>query len=78
VIADFLGPGAWNPDVPRSMGAEDFSYYLEKAPGVFLRLGLGERHAPLHTSAFDFNDEALETGMLALAALALDALQRGA
>ena len=43
------------------MGAEDFSYLLEKRPGAYLFLGIGE--APgLHHPAYDFNDEASASG----------------
>ncbi len=52
-----------------SMGGEDFSYYLQKVPGTLFRLGVfsKENHtASLHTAGFDFNDEAIRTGMLML------------
>jgi hippurate hydrolase len=58
------------------MTAEDFAFYLEKIPGAFLLLGVddpeGEAAAPLHNPGFDFNDNALETGIRLLTALALD------
>jgi hippurate hydrolase len=78
VIQAYLGEEVWIGDLAQTMGAEDFAYYLEKVPGVFVRLGLGENHADLHTSAFDFNDDALENGMTALAAIAMEALFREA
>ena len=31
------------------MGAEDFAYYLEKVPGAFIWLGVGEDVSGLHT-----------------------------
>jgi len=68
----YLGPDAWWDDHPRTMGAEDFAFYLNKVPGAMLRLGLGEEWPPLHSAGFDFNDQALETGIMALAGLALD------
>ncbi len=43
------------------MGAEDFSYLLEKRPGSYLFLGQG-MGAGLHHSAYDFNDEAAPIG----------------
>ena len=46
VVERHLGPGAWNDSDPRTMGAEDFAYYLQRVPGAMLRLGLGERVAP--------------------------------
>ena len=44
------------------MIAEDFSYYQEKAPGVFLFLGSGSGK-PLHSDEYDFDECILETGV---------------
>jgi amidohydrolase len=66
------GSRAWSDDQPRSMGAEDFGFYLAQVPGALLRLGLGEQWPPLHSAEFDFNDQSLETGIAVLAGLALD------
>ena len=71
-VAAYLGPSAWWEDHPRTMGAEDFAFYIKKVPGALLRLGLGEEYPPLHSAGFDFNDESLETGIMALTGLALD------
>lgn len=62
-----------------TMGAEDFSRYLEKAPGTFLKLGVGDGSgAPsLHSARFAPPDAALPVGAAALACAAA-ALQRGA
>lgn len=49
-----------------TMGAEDFSFYLEKAPGAMIRLGTGCPYL-LHTPKYDFGDAPLETGMLLMA-----------
>jgi hippurate hydrolase len=56
------------------MGAEDFSFVLERVPGCFMFLGQGEGPA-LHTAGYDFDDRLLPVGMrywsrLALAELA--------
>jgi metal-dependent amidase/aminoacylase/carboxypeptidase family protein len=67
-----FGPGAWDESAPRTMGGEDFAYYLEKVPGAMLRLGLGEQWPRLHSPEFDFNDEAIAAGIIAFAAIALD------
>ena len=77
VVESYLGRNAWAGEIAPTMGSEDFSFYLKKAPGVFLRLGLGEDSPNLHSPLFDFNDQALEGGILVLAALALETLQRG-
>ena len=58
------------------MGGEDFAYYLEKIPGTFLRLGVGESHS-LHNSSYDFNDKAIPFGVRVMVGLALRFLDRG-
>ncbi len=60
------------------LGAEDFSRYLEKVPGTFLRLGVGGRGAPasLHSPTFAPDEAALVIGAATLAAAAVG-LQRG-
>jgi amidohydrolase len=72
VAEGLFGAGSWDEASPRTMGAEDFAYYLEKVPGALLRLGLGEEWPRLHSPQFDFNDEAIETGIALLAGLALE------
>ncbi len=72
VVTSRLGPDRWAAAHPRSMTAEDFAYYLERLPGALLRLGLGEQWQPLHGAGFDFNDRAIEPGIVTLAGLALD------
>jgi len=49
-------------NTPPVMGAEDFSYMLEKRPGAFIFIGNGDT-AGLHHPAYDFNDKALAYGM---------------
>lgn len=49
-----------------SMGGEDFSAFLQKAPGAFFRVGVGEPNQdnyPLHHSRFDFDEKALTVGI---------------
>ena len=57
-----------------SMGAEDFAYFLEKVPGAFIWLGVGEDVSGLHTPQFAFDEEILPRGSVLLAALALESL----
>jgi len=49
-----------------SLGVEDFSYYLEKVPGVFFHLGCGNRGLgithPLHSSTFTIDEDCLPWG----------------
>ncbi|MDP2984083.1 MAG: M20 family metallopeptidase [Candidatus Latescibacter sp.] len=58
------------------MGGEDFAYYLEKIPGSFLRIGVGDR-PPLHNSSYDFNDEAIPFGIRIMAGIAVKFLEKG-
>ncbi len=48
-----------------NMGGEDFSYYLEKVPGCYVRFGAqieGKEGYPAHSSKFDFDESALAVG----------------
>ena len=56
-----------------SMGAEDFAFFLEKIPGAFIWLGVGDVSG-LHTPRFAFDEEILPRGSALLAALALESL----
>jgi len=44
-----------------SMGAEDFSYMLQRCPGAFIFMGNGDT-ASLHHPAYDFDDAAIVHG----------------
>ena len=57
-----------------SMGAEDFSYFLETLPGAFIWLGIGEDASGLHTPTFAFDEKVLLRGSALLAALAIAAI----
>ena len=54
-----------NTELDPMMGGEDFSYYLTKCPGAFVRLGIaGEsEHPPLHNKDFFVPAEAVLIGM---------------
>jgi hippurate hydrolase len=60
-----------------SMAGEDFSFLLERCPGAYLWLGIGEDHPPLHSSRYDFDDNVIADGSRVLASLALSALDSG-
>jgi len=75
-VKTYLGEDAWFENIRPSMGVEDFSFYLKKVPGVFFFLGVGDRSGPLHTSRFDFNDEAIENGIVLLTSVTLETLNR--
>ena len=54
-----------------SLGAEDFSVYLEHAPGSMFRLGVGYEdrmiNHPLHHPQFEVDESAIITGVVTLA-----------
>lgn len=54
-----------------SMGAEDFSFMLQRVPGAYLRLGQGgaENGCFLHNPRYDFNDAVIPLGSGLFAAL---------
>ncbi len=58
-----------------SMGAEDFSFFLEERPGAFYNLGCGNPEkgvsAPLHARAFDIDEDCLPIGVAVQVASAL-------
>jgi amidohydrolase len=60
-----------------TMGGEDFAYYGQHLPACFFLLGLRPRGAAsfpaLHQPEFDFNDDALATGVEMMCRLALTA-----
>ncbi len=56
-----------------SMGGEDFAFFLEKLPGAYVWLGVGDVSG-LHTPQFAFDEKILPQGAALLAALALESL----
>ncbi len=60
------------------MGAEDFAYYSEKIPGMFIRLGTSNREkgimTPLHSSYFDVDEDALAVGIKVMSWIAVNYL----
>ncbi len=53
-----------------SLGAEDFSVYLNYAPGMMFRLGVGRENQtnyPLHHPKFEIDESAIVTGVVTLA-----------
>ncbi|MFM6107294.1 MAG: M20 family metallopeptidase [Sphaerospermopsis kisseleviana] len=67
---------AWSSDrvqvLPEpSLGAEDFSVYLDHAPGSMFRLGVGYKdriiNHPLHHPQFEVDESAIITGVVTLA-----------
>ena len=60
------------------MASEDFSYYSQKVPSCFFRLGTGNKEkgitSPVHTSTFDIDENAIEIGAGAMAYLSISLL----
>ena len=73
VVGDLFGEERAVELANPSMGAEDFAFFLEKVPGAFIWLGIGDVSG-LHTSQFSFDEEILSQGSALLAALALESL----
>lgn len=62
-----------------SLGAEDFSLYLEHAPGAMFRLGVGvadQVNPPLHHPQFEVQESAIVTGVMTMAHAALNYWQQ--
>lgn len=63
-------------------GAEDFSFYQQQVPGVFVFLGISEpgvsveNTAPNHSPFFKLYEPAMENGVRALTALTVDFMQK--
>lgn len=66
-------------DVPPTMGAEDFSFYLQKVPGAFLALGIRNEEKgivhPHHHPKFNVDEDVLHLGTAMEVALALEFLK---
>jgi metal-dependent amidase/aminoacylase/carboxypeptidase family protein len=60
-------------DLDLRMTAEDFSYYSQKVPATFFRIGVKPPHEAsmfgLHNSRFNPDEEALRTGMESMLAV---------
>ena len=63
-------------EVPKLMGAEDFSFFAERVPACFFTIGSNggaDSAWPHHHARFDIDESALEAGVRMMTALALDA-----
>ena len=63
-------------EIDPKLGAEDFSRFLQKAPGTFYYIGTkNERKGctyPNHSSIFKVDEDVLKFGAVSLASLALE------
>jgi amidohydrolase len=77
VIRQELGDDAFYVPEP-IMGGEDFSAYLQAAPGAFFIVGAGgEDRYPHHHPRFDWDESAMRNGIAVFTRLALDYLHEG-
>lgn len=71
--------GLKHADVPMSMGAEDFAYYLQRVPGAFLALGIRNEEKgiiyPPHHPKFNVDEDVLYLGTAMEVALAKEFLR---
>ncbi|MBA4322212.1 MAG: amidohydrolase, partial [Odoribacter sp.] len=59
------------------MSSEDFAFFTEAFPSVYMRVGIRkriEKMRMLHTSSFDIDEEALQTGVANMSWLAINFL----
>jgi amidohydrolase len=64
--------------VPPRMSADDFAYFAQEVPGMFVLLGivkLGTTSGPHHTANFLADDSAIPVGMRAMSVMVLDYLR---
>ena len=76
--ADVLGESAVRPALP-SLGGDDFSFLLERAPGCYFFLGEQQPGRPeygWHDPAYDLDEASIALGSAVLALAALRALER--
>ncbi len=73
---EILGAGNVVEGVYPSMGGEDFAYFAERVPSVFINYGSGNEAMgatmPLHNSKFTIDETCIKTGVLAMCKFALD------
>ena len=74
VLPNYLNKETIHLDANPIMGSEDFSYFLQKSPGIMFWMGLGEDIQSLHVPDFDFNDEIIKDGIRLFTALTLEYL----
>jgi amidohydrolase len=77
-VQRLYGPEVLHEDIPRSMGGDDVSYFLQQIPGALFVLGTagGAKGTsyPLHHPRFDIDEGALAVGAAVLALSALELL----
>jgi len=78
---EHLGPEKVKHKEYPSLGAEDFSFFLNEAPGAFYHLGCGNKEkgitAAIHSKDFDVDEDCLSLGMFLDICVLDKLLQRG-
>jgi len=71
---------SWVKFDPPDLGAEDFAFYQQVVPGFYFNLGVLNKEkgiqAPIHTGAFDVDENCLAVGVKAMSNLVVDFLER--
>lgn len=79
-LEQLFGEGAYIPMKTPMMGAEDFSYLLERWPGAMFFLGVKPDNpslaAPCHSNRMILNEESMAYGIAAHAAIAMSYLNQ--
>lgn len=68
-LGSVVGADNVNTDFEPIMGSEDFAFFLREIPGCYFALGNGDS-SPIHTSTYNFNDEASKFGVAAFVRIA--------
>ena len=78
-LSELLGPQNIITRTIPTMFAEDFAYYQQKTPGLYVHLGVNKpgtrRHAGIHSPNFLPDERALRTGIAVQAGLAIHFLK---
>ena len=45
------------------LGSDDYTYFTHNTKATFFNMGAGEKHAPIHTPKFDFDDNLIPDGI---------------
>jgi len=79
-VVDLLGEDHYLPMSSPMMGAEDFSYFLQKWPGAMLFLGVKPEDAslaaPCHSNRMILNEDGMQQGIALHASIALNYLRQ--
>ncbi len=63
---ELFGPGSVSEEQLPTMGAEDFSFFLQERPGAYFFLGgggKGRTNSMCHSTTYDFNDDLILPGI---------------